>query len=155
LDKVNVNSLINVPIIGYTKATYMRIKPKFLQSKTATPYQANSYGHYSPDKHYSRKKIITPINSEAEIRAARSSNKASVSSVKTKVNVKNDSHLISASSAKMSAEMKTIPLFNRLDDKVRRRRKLYVIIGQILFWGAILHIFVFSKIPGLLTALSR
>lgn len=123
------------------------------KSKKASAPQINSYSQHRPLKLFSRKKVIAPISSEAEIRKAMVTNKAASISAKrhiSKVTTNNSHaatvaskqpHLISGREAQTNAHIKAGLLSSRLDEKTRRHRRFVAVIAHVLFWAAVYYVF--------------
>lgn len=122
------------------------------KSKKASAPQINSYSQHRPLKLFSRKKVIAPISSEAEIRKAMVTNKATSTSAKrhvSKVTINNSHaarvtskqpHLMSGREAQANAHVKVGLLSSRLDEKTRRHRRFVAFIAQVLFWAAAFYV---------------
>ena len=129
----------------------MQITKKFLKHKHATSHQANSHGQHDISKHYSRKKVINPITSEATIRKEMQPSRSSV----PRVPVKNQKKFLTVNLAENAGHEKLIALSSNLDEKLIRRRKLFGFIAKVVLWSIIFYVLVLSTIPHLKMILSR
>jgi hypothetical protein len=129
----------------------MQITKKFLKHKHATSHQANFHGLHDTSKHYSRKKVITPIASEAAIRKEMHSSRSNT----PRVPVKNQKKFLTVNVAENTGHEKLIALSSNLDEKLIRRRKLFAFIAKVLLWSIIFYVLVLSALPMIQMVLSR
>jgi hypothetical protein len=129
----------------------MQITKRFLKHKHATPYQANSHGQHDISKHYSRKKVITPITSVAAIRKEMQPSRSSLH----KAPVKNQKKFLTVNLTENAGHEKLIALSSNLDEKLIRRRKLFAFIAKVVLWSIIFYVLILSALPMIEMVLSR
>ena len=129
----------------------MRIRPKFLKSQNDALHQANSHsGLYAP-KQYSRKKVISPVSSETAIRKEMQPSNPSAPAA----SAKNKKRFLTVNLSDNAGHEKLIALSSKLDEKLRRRRKLFAFIAKVMLWGIIFYILVLSALPAVDMIVSR
>jgi hypothetical protein len=129
----------------------MHITPKFLKRKDSQPPQTNSYGRHHVSRLYSRKKVISPVSSEAAIRKEIQPGKSQAPTGPTK----NQKKFLTVNRTESSGNDTLIALSSNLDETLVRRRKLFTFIAKVVLWGIIFYALVLSALPAVDMIVSR